>query len=144
MKKGLLLWICWAFSCSALGNSYLAKLDDFGEVALSESPLGLRTELRLQLEPRENYRIRLLNACQALGPYRTHFRHNFTLDGIADDQGRWSRSSYFHGMNEKDLRSRNLNTLALYKLEKSYWRKLHCVALQTPGADAAPTEEHKP
>lgn len=136
MKKWFLLWTVLILCFKSIASPYLANLDNYGKIEITESSQGLRVNIELQTEPVQKYMIKLLTSCKRTSRYLTHFRHSFEIIAVSDKSGIILRSSYFPGMHERDLISRQLNTVAVYKLEKSYWRIIKCVALWEPHLDS--------
>lgn len=114
---------------NAFCSPFVSIFDGNGKVTVSESLSGLKTEMNLQVEPKQKYMIKYLSSCRAISPYMTQFRHSFEIITTSDKHGKIQQSSYFTGMHMVDLKSRSLNTVALYRQEKSHWKMLKCVVL---------------
>lgn len=128
-KRGLVCTCLILFTCSAFCSPYVSIFDGYGKVTVTETSSGIRTDTNFQLEPKQKYMIKYLSSCQIISSYRTQFRHSFEIIKTSDKNGRIQHSSSFSGFHVADLKSRNLNTIALYRLEKSHWKMLKCVAL---------------
>lgn len=139
MKKLFLLWIALLLCCKSVASPYLANFDNYGKIEVAESPHGIRVDIELQVEPLQKYMIKLLSGCERASKYWIQFRHLFEVIAVSDKNGIISRSTYFPGMHNRDLQSRQLNTIAIFKLEKSYWRPIKCVPLRESHEDSRET-----
>lgn len=130
MKAALLLCSLLLSSTISFAVTRVAFFENYGKVEITSDRQGLRLHMDLQLEPRQRYMVRLTSSCQTVVSYRTYFRQSLAVSAISDKNGVISSYSRIPGINENDLSSRELNTLSLFKLEKSHWTRVKCVALQ--------------
>ncbi len=130
MKKWAVLSALLLFGFDSFSGPFIANFDRQGVVGVTEIPSGLLFDISLLAEPRQKYVIKLLPHCKVFSPYWARYRQSFEVHVVSDKDGRILSSTIFPGMYERDLRSRNLNSIAFYKLEGSNWRITKCIALE--------------
>ncbi|MNK06273.1 hypothetical protein D3C87_241670 [compost metagenome] len=130
MKTILLLCSLLLSPAGSFASVWVAIFEDYGRVEVSTHRQGLRIHTELQVEPRQRYMVKLTSSCQTTTSYQTYFRQSLEVDSISDKNGKISYYTPIPGFTERDLASRQIDTLALYKLEKAHWRTITCVALQ--------------
>lgn len=144
MKKWNFIFVStFLVGLNAFCSPYVSLFDGYGKITITDSPPGLKTDMNLQLDPRQKYKIKYLSSCRTMSPYVTQFRHSFEIVTTSDNQGKIQQISYFSGMHMADLKSRNLNTVALYQQEKSQWKMLKCVALSDSQSDSSDLQNNK-
>lgn len=130
MKTLLLLCSILLSPINSLASAWIATFEDYGRVEISTHRQGLRIHTELQIEPGNRYMVKLTSSCQTITSYRTYFRQSLEIDSISDKNGKISSYAHIPGFTERDMASRQIDTLTLYKLEKAHWRTIKCVALQ--------------
>lgn len=144
MKTLLLLCSILLLPLSSFASAWVAIFEDYGKVEIRAHPQGLRLHTELKVESRNRYMVKLTSSCQTITSYRTYFRQSLEIDSISDKNGKVSSYSHIPGFTEKDLTSRQIDTLTLYKLEKAHWRTIKCVALQELETSSDPTPFSRP
>lgn len=140
MKKHLLLCSILLSPLCSFASTWVALFEDHGRVELSTHRQGLRIHTELQVGPRNRYMVKLTSSCQAIAHYRTYFRQSLEIESMSDKNGKISSYSHIPGFTDRDLATRQIDSLTLYKLEKAHWRTIECVAIQEleTGSDRAP------
>ncbi|KYG64210.1 hypothetical protein AZI87_13275 [Bdellovibrio bacteriovorus] len=129
MKFILTLSLFFVLSNPSKANSAKAEFDNLGQVFLEDTAKGLKTSLNLQLEPWAHYLIKLQTSCEARQV--REFRRSLEYDLKTRQNGEVKRSFYFMGVHSADLRSQNIQAIAIYVSDRTRWRSLQCSPLNS-------------